>query len=181
MTGLSCTNSGGAAKALAELGGDFAVTGDAEGSYVIQVTLAATFGDGEDVVGVPEGTAAGDGFHAVKGEAGSAGFAAGAFERGVDGDGVGVAEVADAVVAGEDLVAEVAGVGTETPLVDAVVGTEGAAAFRENFIIAPAAEGTAVLAAGQDVGADASACEGTGNHGFLRIGCFGALRECWKG
>jgi hypothetical protein len=51
-----------------------------------------------------------------------------------------VAGGADALVAGEDLIAEVAGVGAETPLVDAVVGAEGAAAFGEDFEIAPAAE-----------------------------------------
>jgi hypothetical protein len=44
-----------------------------------------------------------------------------------------VADGADAVVAGEDLVAKVAGIGAETPLVDAVVRTEGAAAFGEDF------------------------------------------------
>jgi hypothetical protein len=58
-----------------------------------------------------------------------AGWAPGSFESVVCGDGVDAADGAGAVVADEDLVAEVAGVGAETPLVDAVVGAEGAAAF----------------------------------------------------
>jgi hypothetical protein len=73
-------------------------------------------------------------------EAGGVGGAAGSFECVVGGDGVDVADGADAVVAGEDLVAEVAGVCAETPLVDAVVAAEGAAAFGEDFEVAPAAE-----------------------------------------
>jgi hypothetical protein len=77
-------------------------------------------------------------------EAGGAGGAAGSFECVVGGDGVDVADSADAVVAGEDLVSKVARVGAETPLVDAVVGAEGAAAFGEDFEVAPAAEGEIV-------------------------------------
>ena len=60
-----------------------------------------------------------------------------------------MADGADAVVAREDLVAEVAGVGAETPLVDAVVAAEGAAAFGEDFEVAPAAEGEVVGAKGE--------------------------------
>lgn len=119
------------------------MTGQAEGAEVVQVALASAFGYGEDVVCVPEGAAAGDGLHAVEGEAGEAGCAPGAFECGVDGGGVGLAEGAEAVVAGEDLVAEIAGVGAEAVLVDAVVGAEGAAALGEDFELAPAAEGLA--------------------------------------
>ena len=93
------------------------------------------------MVGVPEGAAGGNGGHAVESEAGDAGGATGSLEGVVGGDGVDVADGADAAVAGEDLVAEVAGVGAETPLMDAVVGAEGAAAFGEDLEIAPAAEG----------------------------------------
>ncbi len=62
-------------------------------------------------------------------ETGGTGGASGSFEGVVGGDGVDRADGADAVVAGEDLVAQVAGIGPETPLVDTVVGAEGAAAF----------------------------------------------------
>jgi hypothetical protein len=44
-------------------------------------------------------------------EAGGAGWAAGSFEGVVGGDGVDVADGADAVIAGEDLVAEIAAEG----------------------------------------------------------------------
>ena len=116
------------------------------GAEVVEVALAAAFGYGADVVGVPEGAASGDGLHAVETEAGGAGGGRGLFEGVVGGDGVDVADGADAVVAGEDLVAEIAGVGAETPLVDAVVAAEGAAAFGEDFEFAPAAEGELVWA-----------------------------------
>jgi hypothetical protein len=74
-------------------------------------------------------------------EAGGAGGSASSFECVIGGDRVYRADGADAVVAGEDLVAEVAGVSAETPLVDAVVAAEGATAFGEDFEIAPTAEG----------------------------------------
>jgi hypothetical protein len=81
-------------------------------------------------------------------EAGGSGGSAGSLEGVVGGDGVDVADGADAVVAGKDLVAKVAGVGAETPLVDAVVTAEGAAAFGDDFEIAPATEGKVVGAEG---------------------------------
>jgi hypothetical protein len=118
-----------ASEAYAELGGGFAVAEEAEGAEIVEVALAAAFGYGADVVGVPQAAAGGDGLHAVEMEAGGAGGSAGSFECVVGGDGVDVADGADAAVAGKDLVAEVAGVGAETPLVDAVIAAEGAAAF----------------------------------------------------
>jgi len=41
------------AKAGAELGAGFAVAEEAEGAEVVEVALAAAFGYGADVVGVP--------------------------------------------------------------------------------------------------------------------------------
>ena len=135
----------GEAQALAELGGGFAVAEEAEGAEVVEVALAAAFGDWTDVVSVPEAATGCDGLHAVEAEAGGAGWASGSLERVVGGDGVDVADGADAAITGEDLVAEIAGVGAETPLVDAVIGAEGAAALGEDFELAPAAEGKAVF------------------------------------
>jgi hypothetical protein len=120
------------------------VAEETEGAEVVEVALAAAFGYGADVVGVPEAAACGDGFHSVEMEAGLACGAAGSLEGVVSGDGVDAADGADAAVSGEDLIAEVAGVGAEAPLVDAVVAAEGAAAFGEDFEIAPAAEGKVV-------------------------------------
>jgi hypothetical protein len=114
---------------------------EAEGAEVVEVALATAFGYGADVVGIPEAAADGDGLHSVEAKAGGAGGASGSFEGVIGGDGVDGADSADAVVAGEDLVAEIAGVGAEAPLVDTVVAAEGAAAFGEDLQVAPAAEG----------------------------------------
>jgi len=61
-------------------------------------------------------------------QTGDAGGTSGSLEGAVGGDGVDAADGADAAVPGEDPVAEVTGVGAQTPLVDAVVAAEGAAA-----------------------------------------------------
>ncbi len=135
-------------EAEAEPRGGFAVAEETEGSEVVEVALASAFGYGANVVGIPQAAAGSDGLHAIEAEAGGSGWASGSFEGVEGGDGVDVADGADSAVASEDLVAEVAGVGAETPLVDAVVGTEGAAAFGEDFEIAPAAEGEIVGAFG---------------------------------
>ena len=55
----------GEAQALAELGGGFAVAEEAEGAEVVEVALAAAFGDWTNVVSVPEAATGSDGFHAV--------------------------------------------------------------------------------------------------------------------
>src|SRR5882757_1226863 len=98
------------AEAELKLGSRLAVAGEAEGAEVVEIALASALGDWEDVVGVPERSSAGDGLHAVEREPRGAGWTSTPLEGVVDGDGVGVAESADAVVASEDLVAEVAGV-----------------------------------------------------------------------
>jgi hypothetical protein len=77
-------------------------------------------------------------------QTGGAGGASGSLECVVGGDGVYRADGADAAVAGEDLIAKVAGIGAETPLVDAVFRAEGATAFGDDFEIAPTAEGQVV-------------------------------------
>ena len=104
-------------------------------------------------------------------KAGGSGGASGSLKRVVGGDGVDVAGGADAMVAGEDLVAEVAGIGAESPLVDAVVGAEGAAAFGEDFELAPAAERQIVRATWKSVACGAASEERAGReHAFFRIG-----------
>ena len=155
----------GLAEAGAELGGGFAVAEETEGAEVVEIALASALGDWEDVVGVPERSSAGDGLHAVEREAGDASGATAAFEGVVDGNGIGLAENADTVIAGEDLVAEIAGVGAETPLVDAVVAAEGAAAFGEDFEVAPAAEGQVVRSKRERFACGAAAGKGArGEH-----------------
>jgi hypothetical protein len=123
------------------LGGGFAVAEETEGAEVVKVALATPFGYGEDVVGVPQAATGGDGLHAVEVQTGCSGWAACSLECVVGRDGVDVTDGADTAVAVEDLVAEIAGIGAETPLMDAVVGAEGAATFGDDFEVAPAAEG----------------------------------------
>jgi hypothetical protein len=125
---VSYLDGAGEAEALAEFGGGFAVAEETESAEVVEVALAAAFGYGTDVVGIPEAATGSDGLHAVETEAGGPGRASGSLEGVVGGNGVDGADGTDASVAGEYLVAEVAGVGAETPLVDAVVAAEGAAA-----------------------------------------------------
>ena len=134
----------GEPEASAELGGGFAVAEETEGAKVVEVALAAAFGYGTNVISIPQAAPGGDGLHAVEMEAGCTGWGAGSLECVVGGDGVDVADCADAVIAGEDLVAEIAGIGSKAPLVNAVVGAEGAAAFGNDFKVAPTAEGELV-------------------------------------
>lgn len=141
---------------------------EAEGAQVIEVALTTAFGYGTDVVGIPEGTTGGDGGHAVESQAGDPSRAAGSLEGIVGGDGVDVAEGADATVAGEDLIAEVSGVGAETPLMDAVIRAKGAAAFGEDLELAPAAESKAIWAGGERLAGSAAAGEGAGGmHAYV--------------
>ena len=140
--------------------GNLAVARQAESSEVVEVALAAALGYWEHVVSIPQRAAAGNGLHPVEGEAGDSGFASGSLERGVDGDGIGLAEVADSAVAGKNLVAEVAGVGAKPPLVDTVVRAEGATALGKDLELAPAAERQGVGSGGELVPLGAAAGQG---------------------
>lgn len=155
LSHYSCFN-----EPLAERGRGFAVAKQAKCAEVVEIALASAFGHGADVIGVPEAAAAGDGLHAVETKTGGAGSASGALERVPCGDGVDSARGADATVAAEDLLAEIAGVGAQAPLVDAVVAAKRAAAFGEDLEIAPAAERQAVGAARQSGGRDVASGEG---------------------
>ena len=100
-------------------------------------------------------------------EAGGSGCASGSLECVVGGDCIDLACGADSAVTCEDLVAEIAGVGAETPLVDAVIGAEGAAAFGEDFEIAPAAEWQVVWAEWQGCTSSVASAKCTGGeHAF---------------
>ena len=112
---------GGFAETQAELGGGFAVARQAKGAKVVEVALPSPFCDREDVVGVPQGAAACDRLHAVERQPRGAGIPTRAFQCGIDGDRIPLARLADAAVAGKDLVAEVAGVGAQAMLMHAEV------------------------------------------------------------
>src|SRR5215470_20451272 len=70
--------------------------------------------------------------------------AASPFKRSVCSDCIDVTDGAAATVACEDLVAEIARVSAQTPLVDAVVAAEGTAAFGEDLEVAPTAQRQAI-------------------------------------
>ena len=160
-------------KAGTEGVGGLSVALEAERAHVGEGAFAAAFGDGEDVVGVPEITAGAPVFFELA--AGAVVEYAFVF---AEGFGVDAALGADAPVAGEDLGAEVAGVGAELPLVDAGGAAEGESALRD-FGAAPAA------AAAAPVGGPASGLGAAGAHwgkgervsdGFSRDGSDRLLR-----
>ncbi len=124
---------GPAVQAEAQLSGNGAVAAKAKSAHVGEAAHAAAFHHGDEGIGIPETAAAAPVF----------------FKRAVGAVielalvppqrfGIQAAERADAVAAGEDLGAEVAGVGAQPPLVDAGIGAEGEAAAGD-FGAAPAA------------------------------------------
>ena len=100
-------------------------------------------------------------------QAGRADGASGSLQGIVGGDGVDAADGADAAIAGEDLIAEVARVGAEAPLVDAVVAAECAAASGQDFEIAPTTEGKVVGTDGQGLPRGAASGKGAGGEHAL--------------
>ena len=134
-----------------KIGRRLAMARETEGSDVVEVALTSTFGDWTNVISIPERSAGGDGFHSVEAEARNTSSATGTLESVVDVEGISGAGGANAAIAREDLVAEVAGVGAKTPLVDTVVGAKSATAFGENLEVAPTAEREIIGAARQNV------------------------------
>lgn len=133
------------AQAAAQFLGASAVALEAESAHVGEIAFAATFGYGDDVIGVPEGFSAAEipsriGFDSRN--------ASQFFHAAQFGDAIETADSADAAVPLEDALAEMTGVTAQLPLFDAPFGTEGEAPGR-NFQIAPAAEATAIGTFGQ--------------------------------
>jgi hypothetical protein len=143
------------------------VTEKAERTDVVQIALAAALGYGQDVVRIPEAAAAGDGLHPIEAETGGAGWASGALESSIGGDAVDMADGAAATIARKDLIAEIAGVGAETPLVDAVIAAEGAATFGKDLKLAPAAERQTVRALRKSVARSAATGQSAGDEHAL--------------
>lgn len=155
--------------------GSVPVAMQTEGAEVVEVAFAAAFDDGDDVVGIPEAFAAAPADAPVLEKELAARAPRGA-KPAEGGEGIGAADGADAAVAQEDLVAEIAWLGAKLPLVHAVAGAEGEAAAG-NFERAPAAEAAAVGAAGDGFAVDPASGHGAyGAHlSFLKQG------GVWKG
>lgn len=116
------------------------MTGQAERAEVVEVALPSSFSDRPDMVRIPQGPPGLNGLEAPDGKRLHSGLAAAAFERSIGGDGIGAAVRADTAIASKDLIAQIAGVRTQPPLMHAVLRTEGAATARENLHLTPAAE-----------------------------------------
>jgi hypothetical protein len=137
----------------------------AESAQIREIALAAPFDDGDDVVGFPQGAAGIAGEVPVVEQALTC-RSAGALEDALCDERIDAATAADPAIPFEHLITEVAGVGAEAPLVDAVIGAEGAAAFR-NFDGAPAAETAAPGSAREGaIGGRASGHGAAGAHDF---------------
>ena len=116
----------GAAEAEAQ--GGHPVAAQAEGAEVREIAFAAALDDGDDVVSLPEG-AAGVSDEIPVVEQALARGAAGAFQDALSDERVYTAAFANAAIAFEDLVAEVAGVRAEAPLLHAIIRAESTATF----------------------------------------------------
>ena len=114
----------------------------AQRAEILEVTFAAAFRDGHDMVGIPKRPAR-EPFEAPVCEQLLPVTPSGPLQFEVCGTGIAVADGANAAFSLEDLLAEIAWVGAKTPFVDAPVRAEGEAP-RRHFEVAPAAERTTV-------------------------------------
>jgi len=131
-------------KALAELRGGLAMAEETKRAEIVEIALAATLGYRTNVISIPQTAPGRDGLHAIESQASGTGSTSRPLECVVGCDGIDRAYGADAAVAGKHLIPEVAWVGAQTPLVDAVVAAEGTPALGEDLKLAPAAEGQIV-------------------------------------
>jgi len=131
--------------AQAQGGGFAAMTGETESAQVSQIAFAAAFDHGDDVIGVPKAAAV-QAAKAPPGKQREAMPATGAAQVRVSDSRVDATKRTDAVVALPDLVAQIGGVGTQAPFVDAPLGTKSESPAW-NFEAAPAAKRAVIGAA----------------------------------
>lgn len=144
------------------------MTEQAERADVVEVALASAFSDRQDVIGIPQTATTRDGFHSVEAQTSGSSWSASTLQRSIGCDGVDLTDGAAAAVASEDLITEVARVGAQTPLVNAVVAAERTATFGEDLKIAPAAQREAIWALGQRAARCTAAGKRAGRkHGLL--------------
>jgi hypothetical protein len=124
------------------------VAQQAKGTDVVQFALSSAFAHGNDVICVPETSAAGYGLHAVEAKSCRSCLTSGSLQGGVCGYRIDLAGGAASAITSEDLIAKITWIGAQTPLMDAVVAAEGSAAFGQYLKLAPAAERQTVRAFG---------------------------------
>src|SRR5579875_1583591 len=112
------------------------MAGQAQGAEVLQVALAAALGYGQNMVGVPEAATDIDGTKAPHGQAFPADSAAAASQLAVGVNGVGAALRTHAGVTQKHLLTQVAWIGPQPPLVDAILRAEGAPSPVEDLQLA---------------------------------------------
>ncbi len=123
-----------------KLGRRFPVAEQAERAQVIEVALAATLRDCADVVSIPQAAAARNRLHPIQPQTGNPGRTASALQGVIGSDRIDLANRADTAITRKHLVAKIPGVGAQTPLMHAVLATEGPATLRQNLKIAPPAK-----------------------------------------
>lgn len=122
-----------------------AVTLQAERAHVGEVAFSAAFGNGDDVIGIPESFSAAE---IPRGESAGARGTPQAFDVVKLSRAIEAANGADAAVALKNPLPQMARIAAQLPFFDAPLGTEGEAPGR-NFELAPAAEATAVRSFGE--------------------------------
>ena len=148
--------------------GSFAMAEQAERADVVEVTLASALSDRQDVIGIPQTATTNDGFHSVEAQTSGSSGSASTLQRSISCDRVDLTDGAAAAVASEDLITEVARVGAQTPLMNAVVAAERATASGEDLKIAPAAQRQAIWAPGERAARCTAAGKRAGRkHGLL--------------
>jgi hypothetical protein len=161
------------------LRGGFAVAQKAKGAEIVEVALTTALSHWPNMVGIPEAAPRGDGLHAIKPQACGTSSATGSLKCVIGGEGVNRADSTDATITRKDLIAEVAGIGAQTPLMNAVVAAESAAPLGHDLKIAPPAEGQIIGADWQILAYGAAAGEGTRDeHGLSSIGRGDGVRNC---
>jgi hypothetical protein len=154
------------------------MTWQAKRAQVIEIALSAAFCHRTNVIGIPQGAPAVHMCHPVERKSGRTVISASFLQSREDGYSISLAEGADAMIAGEDLIAQVSRIRTQTVLMHAVVRAEGTPPPVQNLKLTPAAQRQAVHTLRQFGALQSSAWHGAGEHGSLRIPAPRQKREC---
>ena len=120
------------------------MTQEAEGPEIVEIALPASLRDRNDVVSVPQAAATSNAGHAIQAQPCGPRGPSRSLERKIRCDRVDLADRTVASIAREYLVAQIAGICTETPLMDAIVAAKGSAPPGDDLEMTPAAERQAI-------------------------------------